>query len=147
MKVIKVFQQVTSIDLSGLEKLKKYFGLIGDEKMNNGKYEEVQEYNKESTIEELKSTEANGIVNALLGLTFHEGNWKWVQDICIQYSSHSEYKVRGIAILCFGHLARIHGELDTERVLPIVKKALRDSNEFVVGHANSALDDIQFFVK
>ena len=115
--------------------------------MNSGKYEEVQEYDKESVIEELQSTEANRVVNALLGLSFHEENWKWVQDTCIQYSSHSDYKVRGVAILCFGHLARIHGELDTERVIPIVKKALCDSNDIVVGHANSDLDDIKIFVK
>jgi hypothetical protein len=84
--------------------------------MNNGKYEEVQEYDKESTIKELKSTEANRIVIALLGLTFHEENWKWVHDICIQYCSHIDYIVRGITILCFGHLARIHGKLDTESI-------------------------------
>jgi hypothetical protein len=115
--------------------------------MNNGKYKEVQVYDKESALEELKSSEVKKITNALLRLTFHESDGKWVQDICIQYSNHSHYNVRGIAILCFGHLARIHGELETEIVLPIVNKALHDSNGFVSGHANSALDDIQFFIK
>ncbi|MEF2246496.1 hypothetical protein [Paenibacillus sp. IITD108] len=115
--------------------------------MDNGRYEEIQEYDKDSTIQELKLGDDKRIINALLGLAFNEQDWKWVQDICLQFSNNSNYKVRGIAILCFGHLARIHGQLETELVLPIVKKALNDSNEFVRGHANSALDDIQFFLK
>lgn len=115
--------------------------------MSNGENEEVQEFDKESAIKELKSGEAKRIINALLALAFYEEDWKWVQDICIVYSNHSHSNVRGIAILCFGHLARIHGELELEKVLPIVKKALNDSNDFVSSHANSALDDIQLFIK
>lgn len=115
--------------------------------MNNGEYNEVQKLDLKNVMSELNSGEVQRIVNALLGLAFHDEDWKGVQDLCIQYSNHPHYNVKGIAILCFGHLARIHGKLETEKVLPIVKKALRDSNDFVVGHANSALGDIQFFVK
>ncbi|KRE45524.1 HEAT repeat domain-containing protein [Paenibacillus sp. Soil522] len=115
--------------------------------MENGKYEEIQKYDKDFAIQELKLGDDKRIINALLGLALNEQDWMWVQDICIQFSNHSNYNVRGIAILCFGHLARIHGQLETEKVLPIVKKALNDTNDFVRGQANSALDDIQFFSK
>jgi hypothetical protein len=115
--------------------------------MDNGTYGEIQEHDKNSALQELKSNDERRIVNALLGLALNEQDWKWVQDICIKFSSHSSHSVRGIAILCFGHLARIHRELEIEKVLPIVKKALYDSNDFVKGHANNALDDIQFFLE
>jgi hypothetical protein len=111
--------------------------------MNNGKYE----YDKKFSIAELECGEAKRITNALISLALYNPDWKWVQDTCIKFSNHNNDNVRGIAILCFGHLARLHGKLETDRVLLIVKKALQDSSSFVRGHADSALDDIEFFCK
>ncbi|MCM3630408.1 hypothetical protein M3194_24040 [Paenibacillus glycanilyticus] len=114
--------------------------------LNNGNYEEINGYDQRKTFDDLHSGESKKVVNALLSHSFHEDDWKQVQDICIHHSSDQNSNVRGIAILCFGHLARIHGELELEHVLPIVKKALNDPSEFVRSHATSALDDIKFFL-
>ncbi|MFB9327081.1 HEAT repeat domain-containing protein [Paenibacillus aurantiacus] len=97
-------------------------------------------------MEALHSGEVKKVVDALLALTFHNDDWKAVQEICIRCSSDQNPNVRGIAILCFGHLARIHGDLEQDKVLPIVRNALNDPNEFVRSHATSALDDIHFFL-
>jgi len=54
--------------------------------------------------------------------------------------------LRGTAILCLGHLARIHRRMPEHPVVDLVQAALEDENAYVRGHAESAADDIAFFV-
>ncbi|KAB2331592.1 hypothetical protein F7731_18645 [Cytobacillus depressus] len=70
-----------------------------------------------------------------------------IQDTLVKFSNSEDENIRGIAILCYGDLARIYGNIDKNLVLPIVSKGLKDKSSFVKGHSNSALDDIKFFVK
>jgi 3-methyladenine DNA glycosylase AlkC len=50
-----------------------------------------------------------------------------------------------MAMLCFGHICRIHRTLDKEKVLPILGKGLKDKDEYVRGAAENALNDIEVF--
>ncbi|MFD2746022.1 hypothetical protein ACFSTH_06775 [Paenibacillus yanchengensis] len=65
----------------------------------------------------------------------------------VWYSQHKNENIRGIAVLCFGHIARIHGVVNKELVIPLINDALQDESEFVRGHAYSALEDITMFCK
>lgn len=71
---------------------------------------------------------------------------EWSQEICLRLATHAYCKVRGNAILGFGHLSRTTGKLDKNRVLPIVDNALSDPNDYVRGHAHAAADDIKHFL-
>ena len=66
----------------------------------------------------------------------------WAQDVCLRLSVHSHFKVRGNAILGFGHLARTCKSLDEPQVKPIIEAALQDRDEYVRGQADSAASDI-----
>ena len=103
--------------------------------------------NRKWALEQIKSDETDKIADALLSLAFYDEDWMFVENLCIEFSSHSDSKVRGIAILCFGHLARIHGQLHIEKVMPIINKALIDKDNFIRGHAYDAKDDINTFLK
>lgn len=70
----------------------------------------------------------------------------WSQELCIQLSSHEHTDVRANAVLGFGHLARVCGKLDKERVRPIVEAALRDPERRVRGAAEDAASDIGMFL-
>ncbi|MDP4145467.1 MAG: hypothetical protein Q8936_13440 [Bacillota bacterium] len=98
-------------------------------------------------LSEIYSGESTRIVNGLLSLAFYDDDYEFVENLCIEYSNHFDDRVRGLAILCFGHLARIHGKLHIDRVAPIVKGALKDKSEYVRGQAICAKDDINFFLK
>ncbi|MGN1400076.1 MAG: hypothetical protein ACI4XL_01080 [Bacillus sp. (in: firmicutes)] len=65
----------------------------------------------------------------------------------MEFSKNDNENVRGIAILGFGHIARRYGKIDKKLILPIVQEGIKDKNEFVRGHSESAFDDISFFVK
>lgn len=98
-------------------------------------------------IDRIDTGEQKAVVNGLLGLIFNCEDMEFAQYQCFLQVENEDDNVRGIAVLCFGHLARIHGRITTEWVIPYIKKALKDDSGFVRGHAISALDDIEMFCK
>ena len=109
-------------------------------------YEEIKN-NENNHFQLIKSGIKENVIQGLLGLSLYGENFDLIQETLVEYSGNSDENIRGIAILCFGHIARIYGRINTELVLPIVQKGLKDKNSFVRGHSHSALDDIEFFVK
>lgn len=53
--------------------------------------------------------------------------------------------VRGIAVLCIGHLARIFGELPKEPVIIVLRSALKDCSIWVRANYDSAISDLKTF--
>jgi hypothetical protein len=85
------------------------------------------------------------ICDALIRITYHDPDWRWVQDMCLELASHSDPQVSGLAVTCLGHLARIHGFLDVEKVLPTLRR-LRDDPK-ISGRVADALDDIKMYLE
>ena len=81
---------------------------------------------------------------ALLRLVYHDDDWQWIQDKCIELSGYPDIDVAGLAITCLGHLARIHRTLELEKVLPVLKE-LR-ANPELAGRVDDALSDIEIFM-
>ena len=81
-----------------------------------------------------------GIHRALLSLTFHHPDWRYVQDLCLKYLQHTDPYVRRIAVICLGHLATFHGQLDEDKV----RAALADlkDDKAMAGAVDDALDDL-----
>lgn len=71
---------------------------------------------------------------------------EWVENICIELAAHSNFNVRGNAILAFGHIARLSGELNVKQILPIVEKAMEDEYEYVRTHAEAAACDFENYL-
>lgn len=110
------------------------------------RYSNNIEKNQE-TINLINSDEPDTIVKGLLSLALNADDGAFVQDLMVRYSQHKNENIRGIAILCFGHIARIHGTVNKELIIPLINDALKDESAFVRGHAHSALDDIELFCK
>ncbi len=89
-----------------------------------------------------KHGSAEEIVNALLGVTYHDEDWQWVEAHCLTFLNDPREEIRAMAATCLGHLARIHGILHFERIVPALQAHLADT----AGHAQDALDDIEMFV-
>ncbi len=95
----------------------------------------------------INSDNPDTIVRGLLSLALNADDGEFVQDLMVRYSQHKNENIRGIAILCFGHIARIHRAVNKELIIPLINDALNDESKFVRGHAHSALDDIKMFCK
>jgi hypothetical protein len=88
------------------------------------------------------SADSEEITLALVSVAFHDPDWRWVQDQCLHFAQHDVANVRQVAATCLGHVARIHRQLDLEKVLPVLQELSHDPEIQV----EDALDDIQMFV-
>jgi hypothetical protein len=93
----------------------------------------------------LRSSDATEIADALLSAAYYEPDWKWVQGQCMSFSRHADKNVRWVSVVCFGHLARIHRQLDLKPVLQRLVEMKADP--LVASAAEDALEDIRFFLK
>jgi hypothetical protein len=108
------------------------------------KYKAVMERSRSEIEILLRSSDGSEIVDALLSAAYYDSDWKWVQEQCLNFSHHENQNVRWISATCFGHLARIHRQLDLELVLQRLVEMRSDP--LVSAAAEDALDDIKFFL-
>jgi len=90
------------------------------------KYVEPSPASRDALAVALAGGDGRTIAETLVGLTNSDEDWRWVQDTCLELLHPRRIGVRAIAITCLGHLARIHGELDTDKVRPILTELLSD---------------------
>ena len=108
------------------------------------KYHEVVPISRQDAALAFSSGSPRDITHSLIRVVYHDPDWRWAQELCIEYAKHPDSSVAGLAVTCFGHLARIHGELDLERVLPILEELKQD--EEIAGRVEEALDDISIYM-
>ena len=107
--------------------------------------EEINPISRQVAEHIFKNGSADKIEEVLLRVTFHDEDWQWVQFYCLKFLEHPDKDVQAVAATCLGHLACIHGILDTRLVIPALKAHLTDPD--VAGRASEALKDIASFVK
>ena len=107
-------------------------------------FDEVKPITRSEAEAGLASGMPDKICDALVRITYHDPDWRWVQEMCLDLTRHTNPDVSGLAVTCFGHLARIHGVLDVQRVLPILRR-LKDDPK-IAGRVDDALDDIKTYL-
>lgn len=107
-------------------------------------YEEATPISRTDAVDVFTTGEPIQICRALVRVVFHDPDWRWVQEQCIRLAARPDPDVRGLVATCFGHLARLHGELDAEKVV-LVLRSLNDDPE-ITGRVEDALDDIRMFL-
>jgi len=87
------------------------------------------------------------LADAALEIALEAGDPAWAQSCCTQLVRHRDARVRGSALVGFGHLARRFGQLDPQRVKRIVEIGLFDRNEHVREQARSAALDLATYLR
>ncbi|HTN87932.1 MAG TPA: hypothetical protein VL242_29835 [Sorangium sp.] len=87
---------------------------------------------------------ADRICETLIALALHDPDRAWVEERCLECTTHPEMAVRAIAATALGHLARIHKTLDLGRVLPRLQALTTQPS--IAGYARAAIDDIRTYV-
>jgi HEAT repeat protein len=106
------------------------------------RYQPIPAWTREEALEALASERPDRMVLALLSLAFGDEDGGFVEAICCRHARHAHVDVRGIAVECLGHLARLHEELDLAAAAPIVQAALHDDDEWVRMKADDARSEI-----
>ena len=109
------------------------------------RYHVLDTFSKDDAKVVLSSGDIEKSCEVLVAVALNEPDWRWVQEKCLEAASNADPRIRCISATCLGHLARIHGELDLARVLPVLA-ALCDDPE-TQGCAEDALSDIKMFIR
>ena len=108
------------------------------------KYVELEPTSRAQLAQELDSGDRDRVSTALVQAALHDHDRCWLEDLLATYLEHSDPWIRGVAATCTGHVARIHGDLDLARMLPLLRRLLTE--EETLGRAEDALSDIDVFV-
>ncbi|MGY2442962.1 hypothetical protein [Pseudomonas sp. 58(2021)] len=105
-----------------------------------------KEHSKKELEIMLRSNDSDVVIDALLYLCFNINDPEWIQAKCIEaIEGAGNDDIKGLAITCIGHVARIHSDIDRSLVVPILRSRLTDDT--LSGRAQDALDDIDMYVK
>lgn len=109
-------------------------------------YEEPTPLTHEEALRILREGSGEEIEHALVAVALLDEDFDFGLSVVLRCATSEQPGVRGTAILCLGHLARIHRRLPEHPVGDLVQAALEDENAYVRGQAENAADDIEMFV-
>jgi hypothetical protein len=81
-----------------------------------------------------------------IGLSLDPPEGIFVERLCLLLANHPDVWVRGNALLGLGHLARVTGEIEPDRVKPVLIAALDDESGRVAECAAAAISDTRIFM-
>ncbi|HKZ77973.1 MAG TPA: hypothetical protein VJ124_06580 [Pyrinomonadaceae bacterium] len=111
------------------------------------KYEPIERRSKQEVESAIARNDPDELFHAVLSAALYSDDRDWSESICLRLSKHEQFNVRGNAILGFGHIARIHGLLNENKVKPVIEAALSDPSHYVRGQAAAAAADVEFILK
>ena len=114
--------------------------------MTENHFAEPRPYLRAEAERAFGSTDPATVCDALVGATYHEADWRWVQGWLARLAEHSSSDVRGLVATCLGHLARIHGMLDRARAEVVLARLATDPDPTVAGRVGDARDDFEVYL-
>lgn len=113
--------------------------------MTNGKYVDYYDFDSDRVNELLKSTKESDKLDALLTTVLGSGDFEASDKLIFQFINGKESNLRRNAVLCIGHLVRIHKKINLKKYLPVLDSILSSQDEFLVDNAEDTLNDIWIF--
>ncbi len=107
-------------------------------------YHDPEPLDRATAEQRLASTDPRVVAKTLVSLALHEADWRWVQARCAEAASHASPHVRAIVPTCFGHLVRIHSNIDWVVVEPVLARLGADPE--LVGRVEDARDDFEVYL-
>jgi hypothetical protein len=109
------------------------------------RYEAIPEMSRVQIEKELTDGDPQLMSYAILSASLYDSDWRWAQSVCLRFLDHREKWVRWNAVTGLSHIARIHGRLDTEIVVPRLKALLNDPE--VASNVEDSLTEIDWFIR
>jgi len=108
-------------------------------------YEKVPDFDK-YLITQLDNNEPEKMIMALISVVQYCGNYCLAVNTTRRFINHPNEYVRGTAIECISHIARLWGKLP-EDLIASANKSLTDKSEWVQGKGDDAIYDLEVFIK
>ncbi|CAH0193898.1 hypothetical protein GRW89_15475 [Pseudomonas moraviensis] len=98
----------------------------------------------DESVRLLASGAQENVICALISIGLNEPDGSWAEEICAKYLSSETEAIAASAITALGHIARRHGRLNTETVLPALENVRRRMPS-LQGVIEDTIDDIEMF--
>jgi hypothetical protein len=89
-------------------------------------YKPVEARDRESLLASFESSDPKEVSQVLYSATYHDPDWRWVQEWCLKFLKSDHAGIRWAAATCLGDLAVFHKQLDLDLVLPALNAARSD---------------------
>lgn len=109
-------------------------------------YKEPEKLSREHLESYLASNDIEKINSALLSMALYEKDFAFASNIIFKFAKMPNDKVRGVAILCIGYLARNFGILPSHPTLELIQAGIDDVNPDVKDKAYTAGDELDLFI-
>ncbi len=94
----------------------------------------------------LSAKDPHLVCEALVAVGLFENDYAFASDVILERGNDRDSQIRGAALIALAHLARRHRRIPPT-AFELVRKALRDPDEYIRGQAQAASDDIEQFVR
>lgn len=108
-------------------------------------YKSVTPMGRFEAIKAIESGISEKAYSAMLSIAFFEQDVEWAQNIFLELFNGTDSKISALAAVCLGHLARIHGKINKDLVVSVLRSRLNEVE--LAGEIGDALEDIDQFVK
>lgn len=108
------------------------------------RYERPESIGRSEALDAIASGDSRRSSEAIIRLALNDPNGRWVEGVALDLLESDDPDVRGAAATALGHIARIHGEISIDRVLPALRHLVKDPQ--TAGRAGEALSDIEIFI-
>ena len=109
-------------------------------------YVSIRDFAPTEVVTLIERDEPRELQYVSVGVGMYSDDPAWAQDVCMTLAHHRDPLVRGNALLGIAHIARRFGTINVAAIVPIIKAAQAESNEYVRFQANDAWDDIEHYV-
>lgn len=109
------------------------------------RYEEPEPITEHDAQPALGSDDVDLVCRTLVRVVHSPLDAAWIERQCLEATKSEHPEVRRTAATCLGHLARIHGRVDLKKVMPALRRLLKDPT--TAGVAEDTLEDLQLFKK
>lgn len=118
---------------------KKYFGRIKNKHSNN--FSDKKQYYQNKIF----STDKAVVLHAMLEMVEYVDDPNWIAEKLTELIGNSDTEISGLAITCFGHLARIHGTVGNFKKIYNLLDRKKNIQE-LAGRVQDAFDDFYIFL-
>jgi len=104
-----------------------------------------RQYSRTLAMNDLRSEDTATVCRALLGMAFCEPDWRWTQDIFLDFlENRDSLDVKRMALTCLGHIARIHQQIEKDKIMPVLEKYRNHPD--LNGTVSDVFDDFELFL-
>lgn len=114
-------------------------------KVNDGDSPQVDPAWRADLMAEVASGDVPRATEALLSLVNYESDRSWIEGVLLGViDGDFDLQIRQLAVICLGHVARIHRAISDDVVSRLKEM---QSNPSFSSRANNALEDVGIFVQ